>query len=127
MVDIRRLRILTEDDLLEWHLRTETVFNRGAAYETACIKCLRRTSLARLSLVAATRDKFAAYRDRPPDRGCLRDGAKGNGGLSPYASIGAPGMSAAAARDASTKPYRFPTGVWARRVGQARLAPPQRG
>ena len=45
-------------------MTTVTVLKRGAAYETARIKCLRRTSLARLSLVAATSDKFAAYRDQ---------------------------------------------------------------
>ncbi len=64
LVDPRPLRTLTVDDLLERYLRTVTVLKRGAAYETARIKCLRRTSLARLSLVAATPDKFAAYRDQ---------------------------------------------------------------
>lgn len=64
LVDTRPLRTLTVDDLLDRYLTTVTVLKRGAVAEAVRIKCLRRTSLARLSLAAATPDKFAAYRDQ---------------------------------------------------------------
>lgn len=64
VVDTRPLRSTTIDALLERYLTTVTVRKRGADIEAIRIKCLRRTELARLSLAAATPDRFAAYRDR---------------------------------------------------------------
>lgn len=63
-VDIRQLRKVTIDDLLKRYGATITVAKRGASVETIRIACLRRSELAKLSLLAASPDRFAAYRDR---------------------------------------------------------------
>ncbi len=63
-VDTRLLRTTTIDSLLERYLTTITVVKRGASVEAVRIACLRRSELSRLSLAAATPDRFAAYRDR---------------------------------------------------------------
>lgn len=63
-VDTRPLRSSTVDDLLERYARTVTVTKRGAEVEAIRIGRMRRSDLAKLSLAAATPDKFAEYRDQ---------------------------------------------------------------
>lgn len=63
-VDNRSLRSSTVDDLLERYVRTITITKRGRAPEAARIGRMRRSAVARLSLAAATPDKFAEYRDQ---------------------------------------------------------------
>ena len=61
-VDNRALRSSTVDDLLERYVRTITITKRGRAPEAARISRMRRSAVARMSLAAATPDKFAEYR-----------------------------------------------------------------
>ncbi len=63
-VDNRALRSSTVDNLLERYVRTITITKRGRAPEAARISRMRRSAVARLSLAAATPDKFAEYRDQ---------------------------------------------------------------
>lgn len=63
-VDTRALRNTTLGDLFERHTRTITATNREAEIETMRIAGLRRSDMAKLSLAAATSDKFAEYRDQ---------------------------------------------------------------
>lgn len=63
-VDTRALRTSTVDDLLERYVQTVTTTKRGGKVEAIRIGRMRRTSVAKLSLIAATPDKFAEYRDQ---------------------------------------------------------------
>ncbi len=62
--DTRVLRTLTVSDLLDRYRTTITVGKRSADIEIVRIASLRRSELGKLSVKAATPDKFAAYRDR---------------------------------------------------------------
>lgn len=62
--DLRQLRTTTVGDLLDRYRTTITVAKRSAKNEAIRIACLQRSDLAKLSLSAATPDRFAAYRDQ---------------------------------------------------------------
>lgn len=62
--DLRQLRTTTITDLLERYRTTVTIAKRSAKIEAIRIASLQRTHLAKLSLAAATTDKFAVYRDQ---------------------------------------------------------------
>lgn len=62
--DLRQLKKITLSDLLERYRTTITIGKRSGKVEAIRITCLQRSPLGKLTLAAATPDRFAIYRDQ---------------------------------------------------------------